>query len=358
MTRPSALRCGLLLSLFAVGGPAFTADGDREDLGSITIMTFNVENLFDNEDDAGKVDETFLAIEDKQAQRHIDACNAIPVDRWRDQCLYWDWSDAAIQRKLTVVADAIRQVDGGRGPDIVALQEVENIRILERLREEHLTGLGYRAPILIEGHDARGIDVAFLTRLETEGAPKLHTIEFEDVDAERIADTRGILETTFVLPDGALLTGYSVHFPAPFHPTVMREAAYAKLNALRTALPADRAVFAAGDFNTTSAEDREERMLERLARPHWTVTHDYCRGCPGTSYYAPTDEWSFLDTILWAPAAERGKKTTWRLRTGSVSIANLSAAQVAENGTPARFELDTDNGVSDHWPLIISIESN
>ncbi len=355
MIQPALLLICLALCLTSIPLGALAQDENDK---SVTIMAFNVENLFDNEDDPGKVDETFLAIADKQSQAHIDNCNRILVERWRDQCLYWDWSDVAIARKLTAIADAIRAVDGGRGPDIIALQEVENIRILERLRKERLDDLGYREPILIEGHDARGIDVAFLTKLETEGVTKLHTIDFDGVDAERVADTRGILETTFVLPDGSLLTGYSVHFPAPFHPTGMRETAYGKLNALRARLPEDRAAFAAGDFNTTSAEDREERMLDRLARPVWTVTHDYCRGCPGSSYYAPTDEWSFLDMILWSPAALRGEKTTWRLRTESVSIANLSAAQVAEGGTPARFEIDEGTGVSDHWPLIVSIESN
>ena len=37
----------------------------------------------------------------------------------------------------------------------------------------------------------------------------------------------------FELPDGSVLTGFSVHFPAPFHPTEMREVAYRRLNELR-----------------------------------------------------------------------------------------------------------------------------
>ena len=45
------------------------------------------------------------------------------------------------------------------------------------------------------------------------------------------------LEADFAMPDGSVLTGYSVHFPAPFHPTAMRESAYEHLNALRNALP-------------------------------------------------------------------------------------------------------------------------
>ena len=49
----------------------------------VTVMTFNVENLFDNNDDPGKDDKTYLPIAAKQDPAHIDACNTIDVDRWR-----------------------------------------------------------------------------------------------------------------------------------------------------------------------------------------------------------------------------------------------------------------------------------
>jgi endonuclease/exonuclease/phosphatase family metal-dependent hydrolase len=324
---------------------------------TLTIMTFNVENLFDNIDDPGKEDRTYLALADKQSEEHKTACNRIEVDRWRRQCLEWDWNDEIIDKKLAVVAGTILQVGNGRGPDIVALQEVENIDILERLRTEYLAAAGYRPGILIEGDDLRGIDVAFLTRLDLAGPPQLHRIDFSGVGEDRVYDTRGILEATFVRPDGTLMTGYSVHFPAPFHPTEMREAAYRRLNALRAGLPPDRDAFAAGDFNTTSAEDRQKDMLARFARPYWTVTHEVgCRGCKGTSYYPPRDDWSFLDMILWSPAADRGKNATWELRAGSVRIANAASGQTRPDGTPWRFQMPAGDGVSDHWPVVVSIE--
>ena len=324
---------------------------------TLTIMTFNVENLFDNADDPGKEDFTYLALADKQSDEHKAACGEIEVDRWREQCLDWDWSDDIIEKKLAVVAGVILQVGNGRGPDIVALQEIENIGILERLRTEYLAAADYMPGILIEGDDLRGIDVAFLTRLELAEPPTLHRIDFSDVGKDRVHDTRGILEATFIRPDGTLMTGYSVHFPAPFHPTEMREAAYRRLNALRAALPANRDAFAAGDFNTTSLEDREEKMLARFARPYWTVTHEVgCDGCKGTSYYARRDDWSFLDTILWSPAADRGENTTWTLRADSVRIPNSAPSQTRRNGTPWRFEMPAGNGVSDHWPIVVSIE--
>ncbi len=325
---------------------------------ALTIMTFNVENLFDNVDEPGKDDRTYLALAAKQNEEHRAACATIEVDRWREQCLEWDWNDDIIAKKLGVVAAAILQVGEGRGADIVALQEVENIAILERLRREYLGAAGYGPGILIEGDDLRGIDVAFLTRLELAEAPTLHRIDFSGADEDRVYDTRGILEATFVRPDGSLLTGYSVHFPAPFHPTEMREAAYRALNALRAQLPPDRDAFAAGDFNTTALEDREKEMLDRFVRPYWTVAHEAgCAGCKGTSYYAPRNDWSFLDMILWSPATAGGEKTTWRLRADSVRIANAAPGQKRADGTPRRFEMPAGNGVSDHWPLVAGIES-
>ena len=334
------------------GPPVPAAPG--QPAGQLTIMTFNVENLFDNEDDPGKDDRTFLPLEAKRTDEHRAACERIEVAHWREQCLEWDWSEEILDRKLTVVAEAILQVDGGRGPDIVALQEVENLRILERLRTEYLADAGYRRGILIEGDDARGIDVAFLAKLPLAEAPALHRIPFGEAAGARVADTRGILEATFRLPDGALLTGYAVHFPAPFHPTAMREAAFRHLNELKAALPADRPVFAAGDFNVTSAEDTREALLDRHARPHWTVIHDRCAGCRGTSYYARDDSWSFLDMILWSPAG-RSAGATWEPVADSVALANRTPAQVTARGTPARFELPEGKGVSDHWPLVFSI---
>ena len=350
-----------LAALAACNHNATGSDDATPEAGSgasVTIMAFNVENLFDNADDPGKEDRTYLALADKQTAEHKAACARIEVERWREQCLDWDWSDAIIDRKLAAVAGVILQVDNGRGPDIVALQEVENVGILERLRTEYLGDAGYRPAILIEGGDLRGIDVAFLTRLELAAPPTLHSIDFTGAGEDRAGDTRGILEATFVRPDGSLLTGYSVHFPAPFHPTEMRETAYRALNGLRARLPSDRDAFAAGDFNTTVIEDRDKDMLARFARPYWIVAHEVgCDGCKGTSYFAPRDDWSFLDMILWSPASGRGENATWHLRADSVRIANAAPGQVRPDGTPWRFEMPAGSGVSDHWPLVVTIET-
>ena len=350
----AALSISLLLGACASD---IARDAGQEEVPAsytVTVMTFNVQNLFDNVDDPGKDDKAYLPIDVKQNNKHISECNEIEVASWRDECLNLDWNPAAVEHKLMVLADTIRQVNGGLGAEIIALQEVENVAILEQLRSGHLAALGYAKPILVEGSDLRGIDVAFLSRLPLAGPPVLHPLVLSDFP-DREGDTRGVLQADFRLPDGSILTGFSVHFPAPFHPTEMRIAAYQHLNGLLKALPDSRPAFAAGDFNTTSSEDREKSMLDRYARPHWTVAHDIgCEGCAGSHYYARDDAWSFLDMILLAKA--RGENTTARIRAESVQIANRNPAQVSEHGTPERYRSARRTGVSDHWPMIASLE--
>ncbi|NOR35974.1 MAG: hypothetical protein GQ577_04430 [Woeseiaceae bacterium] len=343
------LTAGILLTAFAV-----SACTESIPPPPVTVMAFNVQNVFDNIDAPGKDDKAYLPIGEKQAEAHIAECNTIPVESWRDECLNLDWSDEAIDHKLAVIAATIQQVNNGRGPDIIALQEVENVDILERLRTGYLADSGYLPAVLLEGTDVRGMDVAFLTRLPLSGPPTLHALHLPDDYAERAGDTRGLLEATFELPDGSLLTGFSVHFPAPFHPTEMREFAYEHLNAVRGKVPPGHNVFAAGDFNTTSIENEREGMLERFVRPGWLVSNDYCDNCVGTQYYARDDSWSFLDMILFSPG--RGEKTTWQIRADSVQIANRNIDQTAKDNTPQRYNAAAQTGVSDHWPVVVSIE--
>ncbi|MEO1201143.1 MAG: endonuclease/exonuclease/phosphatase family protein, partial [Pseudomonadota bacterium] len=281
-------------------------------------------------------------------------CEEIEVERWRNDCLYLDWNEDTLAFKLSVVADAILQVDDGRGPDVVALQEIENRAILERLRTDYLESAGYGPSILIEGQDNRGIDVAFLTRLPLIGEATLHAIEFPGFP-ERASDTRGILEAHFELPDGERLAGFAVHFPAPFHPIEMREAAYDHLKRLLHSLPEDQPAFAAGDFNTPKREVENTTIFADRVRPSWIVAHELgCGDCRGTNYWATGDSWSFLDMILYSPS--RGENTTWGISADSVRIANRTSQQMRPDGRPRRFSAEPLAGVSDHWPLILTLE--
>ena len=90
----------LMLGLLALAGcnqsatVADRAPAEPADKESVTIMAFNVENLFDNNDDPGKEDRTYLALADNQSREHNAACVEIEVERWREQCRdgYWNYA--------------------------------------------------------------------------------------------------------------------------------------------------------------------------------------------------------------------------------------------------------------------------
>jgi predicted extracellular nuclease len=98
-----------------------------------TVATYNMYNLFDEFDDPGKDDTPYY------------------------------YPPELVELTLSKHAHAIKDIL--RLPDLVAVQEVENIAILERLTEtEPIKGI-YGA-VLIDGPDARGIDVGLLYRLD------------------------------------------------------------------------------------------------------------------------------------------------------------------------------------------------
>ena len=225
---------------------------------SFSVMAFNVENMFDNFDDPNKEDETYLPVSMKTSQIHIKNCNKLRYQRWRDDCLEMDWNDEVIDYKLNATAEVILSY-GTHGPDIIGFQEIENIKILERLfklLEPH----GYRYYALVEGNDKRGIDNAFISKYEILST-QLHQIKFTGGTKDQIGDTRPILEGVFKL-DGHDISIFNVHFPAPYNPSFMRQDAFNTLNELSN--KNSRVNIALGDFNVTSAEDAEANLYGKF----------------------------------------------------------------------------------------------
>ena len=96
-------------------------------------------------------------------------------------------------------------------------------------------------------------------------------------------------------------------------------------------------------------------MIDEYVEPGWLVTHRLgCDGCRGTYYYAPNDDWSFLDMVLLSRDLAPGSDG-WALDVERTRIANASPRQVRPDDTPAAFELPAAEGVSNHWPLVVEI---
>ena len=311
----------------------------------ISVMSFNVENLFDNKDDPNKNDETYLPKSMKLSKNHIDGCNTISVTKWRDDCLNIDWTDEAINYKISVIVAAITSY-GESGPDIIGFQEVENIRILEILFNQ-LKPKGYKYFSLDEGNDFRGIDNAFISKYEII-EKTLHPIVFSGGSDKQIGDTRGIYEGQFLVDD-QIISIYNVHFPAPHNPLFMRVDAFKTLNELSK--KNDKTSIALGDFNVTSREESQENLYKSFSKD-WYISHiDECVGCKGTSYYFRDKTWSFLDSIMIR------KKRSANFKESSVKIVN-HPLQTREDGTPIRFDSYKLIGISDHFPVVAIIELN
>lgn len=99
--------------------------------GELSLMTWNAENLFDS-------------IPPNPAGQPLP-------------------SAAVYRRDLEKAAGTIAQAGA---PDVVGLQEIENIAVLEALAAHEMLAPYQYQPVLEEGGDSRGIDVGFLIRAD------------------------------------------------------------------------------------------------------------------------------------------------------------------------------------------------
>lgn len=308
-----------------------------------SVMTLNVDNLFDTIDDPKKDDKAYLPIELKQSEAHKKSCNRIKVNSWKNECLYLDWNEKTKNLKLQNIVDSIVSYNGG--PDILALQEVENINILNQLFYL-LEPYGYIDKVLIEGNDYRGIDTAIISKFNAINA-ELHNINFTGRFENK--DTRPILDITLDI-NGSKLKIYNLHFPSGFHDVSMR---IDSLNTLENLLENhDYPAVALGDFNVNTKEDLKLGIY-KSQESSWRVAHiEGCNECKGTYYYNYGRTWEFLDTIFISK--DRGISYV----ENSIKVHTTSKNSVGNNGRPNNFDPIENTGVSDHFPMVAKIKLN
>lgn len=98
--------------------------------GTIRLATYNIENLFDDQDDPSL------------------------KDRYEDRTMTTD------EARLEALAKAIHAVDA----DILCVQEIESRQALEWFAERYLKDMGYEHIVSIDAGDQRGIEQAVLSR--------------------------------------------------------------------------------------------------------------------------------------------------------------------------------------------------
>ena len=306
-----------------------------------SVMTLNAQNLFDTSDDPKKDDKAYLPIEKKQNNKHKRSCERIPVKSWKNECLFLDWDEETKNIKLKSLVKNITSYNKV-GPDILGLQEIENINILSELFNL-LKPYGYTDYVLLESDDYRGIDNAIVSKYKIVES-SLHYIKFSGKFSDK--DTRPILEAKIQIYDKNIRL-YNVHFPSGFHDVSMRIDSLKTLNQLKEnqSLPA----IAIGDFNVNSKEDIKYKIYESQT-DNWQVAHiEGCVECKGSFYYNYGKSWDFLDTIFIS------KENNIKYKEDSINVHRTFENSYSDTGKPIKFNAITRKGVSDHLPVVAEI---
>ncbi len=236
---------------------------------TISIISYNVENLFDATADSTGIDAAYTPT----GERH--------------------WTYSKYQNKLRHVAQVITNIGGWQTPALVGLMEVENAKCLHDLTRYTMPNHGYRY-LHQNSPDERGIDCALL----------YHPKQFTLIDSAFIAiPLEGRATRDILYAKGAIgkhkqdtLHVFVCHMPSQLggasNTNIRREKAFAVLqmqidSILTTEAQAN--IIVMGDMNQ-EPQNNVQGMQNRMV--------DFSAPYPGTHKYSGI--WSFLDQVYTA----------------------------------------------------------
>ncbi len=349
-TDPGSLFAVLIILLIVVGASWVATGGwsrpklipgapAPRSVEGVLFCAWNVENLFDDRDD--------------------------PTNRDLDE----DWfarDPEAFAKKVETLRDAVLLHNDGRGPDVLAMVEVESRRSVEALRDSLNAVLppDYRYTGIVQRDDRTGrrFAPAVLTRLAvredlTRGPP--------DFGNRRILEAH--LES-----GGVPLVVLVAHWKSRLggkDETEARRISYAdelyrRYLSLRRRDPG-LDVILAGDFNDgpgdpslvehmhavadpglLHADDAEPSLLDLVADPSLAGQ--------GTYFFA--GRWEFLDHILAPPELLDGKG--WTVRPETIRVGSFRSLRRGATGSPWKFggpKATGPRGYSDHFALSVRL---
>jgi predicted extracellular nuclease len=340
---------------------------------SYQIAFWNLENLFAPEGHPGR--EPWLA---KALQKELSG-----------------WTETLFRRKVAQLGAIVGKMNGGAGPDILGVCEVENSFALQALADELNRLLPTRHFELVHvdsASDQRGIDTAFLFDALRVSARRDELFSHWVL---RRTGTRDITQITFELgagrqlvvlanhwPSRASSTGNGPEYSAGFRMTAGETLAYWH-DRIREKKGDDVAIVALGDFNddpfdhsvvihAQGLRDKGDVMRARSAK-FCNLAWDYLtqsvtdhkgksRLLNGTFYF--NGDANIFDQILVSPGL-LGGSSGLRVVDGGARIeayAPMTSHKVGEG--PIRFGLPEGDakknvnldGFSDHFPVSVLLE--
>jgi len=306
-----------------------------------TIAFYNLENLFDLDDDAFTNDNDFLKTSVKK------------------------WTHKRFQNKLRKLGYAISNIgktETEKHPAIIGVCEVENTSALNHLMtSKHLANIPYDF-VHYDSPDERGIDVALIYDTTVFKVRTSETFSIHLVDERGEPDyTRDILLVS------GLLNGESMHFIVN-HWSSRREgqkesenkrlASSQKVGEVINTLrqhDAHAKIIVMGDFNDDPSNTSIKNLVENynLFNPMATL-RSYSRG---TSKY--NKQWNLFDQILFTTNFFEVEENT--LQYGEANIFDedfLKSFTGKFKGTPFRTYVGKryKGGYSDHFPVYMTLK--
>lgn len=325
---------------------------------TITIMSYNVENLFDDADNGTEY-------------REFDPGEG-------------EWTTDHFYAKMLALAEVIESVCPER-PDILALQEVENLDTLETFRDDVLKNGGYRYAALVEAPEAAvntGVLSSFpLTDVRShllhgESTERLRSILEVEIDAGGTklflfnnhwkSKAGGAEETEYLRIESAeLLAGriMSILAEDPSAEIVVcgdlneNHDEYARIGkAYPTALlPAGEGAAGADPAAPICLTGDPEKMQNVMngggSESESLVLYSPWFKSEARGSYVYRNSWETIDHFLLGPGLfdEEG-----------ITYAGFSVGKkpfmLDEEGHPLRWYTETRSGYSDHLPLLLDLE--
>jgi len=331
---------GIILLFVVLVNPITAQEG--QDAANFRVGFYNVENLFDIENDPLKEDDDFTPA-GKQA-----------------------WSAERYATKLDHVAEVMVGLDF---PSVMGLAEIENEVVLAALvQQQRLQGHHYGI-VHYESPDTRGIDVALLYDKVRFTVLAAHAVlvKFPTWLEPEGYTSRDILYARLQAPDGAVFHFFVNHWPSRRGGAEASEhrrlwAASHLRRAVDEVLLTDplAKVIIMGDFN-------DEPNNRSLANALGTLTPAKAAHLPGLLYnpgleidtqkegsYNYRNEWNMLDQVIYA-----GLEAPNHWRPGGFAIFKPAwLSYTSDRGpTPNRTYGGTKyyGGYSDHFPVYFDV---
>ena len=335
----------LFLCLFCV---AFSYSQTEKEYKINTIVFYNLENLFDYEDDP-------IIFDDDRTPEGKD-----------------HWTQEMYEAKLANMAKVISEIGmdvTGTSPALIGVSEIENRRVLEDLlNQEPLVNKDYGI-VHFDSPDRRGIDVALLyqRRLFTPTNYKAYELViFDDQDRSKRVYTRDQLLISGML-DGEKINIIVNHWPSRSggeersRPKRLKAAELNKhiMDSLFSEDPYAK-IITMGDLNDDpispsikdvlkTKSEREDMKLKELYNP---MEDMYEKGM-GTLAYR--DAWNLFDQIIMSTELTKKEYSSYRFYKAGIFNKNYLATPRGQyKGYPFRsFANGFTGGYSDHFPVYI-----